>query len=112
MQPDPGRGAAALVALNLVLQLFDGLATYVGLHVGFGEGNPILEWAFGLVGPGSALLLFKLNACACLLLIWYLRQSRLAVPALVLCAALYIACELAPWTAALATAHIELYAAS
>ena len=41
-----------------------------------------------------------------------LRQSRLAVPALVLCAAFYIACSVAPWTAALATAHIELYVAS
>jgi Domain of unknown function (DUF5658) len=112
MEPYPGRGVAALVVLNLVLQLFDGVATYVGLHVGFGEGNPLLDHAFTLLGPGSALLLFKLNACACLLLIWYLRQSRLAVPALVLCAAFYIACSVAPWTAALATAHIELYVAS
>jgi hypothetical protein len=109
MQPFPERGTLALVVVNLALQLFDGVATYVGLHIGFGEGNPLLEWAFAHMGPGSALVVFKLQACACLLLLWRLRENRFAAPALVVCAAIYVVCSLAPWTAALSTAHIESY---
>jgi uncharacterized membrane protein len=108
MRQHPERGLLALVVVNLVLQVFDGVATYVGLHLGFGEGNPLLVWAFGHVGPASALFLFKLQACACLLLLWHLRWNRLAAPALVVSAAIYVACSLAPWTAALAAAHLDL----
>jgi hypothetical protein len=111
MDSYPERGVSVLLLLNLALQLFDGIATYVGIQAGLAEGNPLLEWAFGHVGPGSALFLFKLQACACLLLLWRLRRNRLAVPALVLSAMIYVVCSLAPWTAALATLHIE-YAAS
>jgi uncharacterized membrane protein len=106
------RGVLALVLLNVGLQVYDGVATYVGLHVGFAEGNPLLAWAFGHVGTGSALFLFKLQACACVLLLWRLRGHRLATPALALSAAVYVLCSFAPWTAALAVAHLELYMAS
>jgi len=64
-------------------------------------------WALAHVGPGFALLLFKLQACACLLLLWHVRRSRLAAPALVFSAAVYAACSLAPWAAALVTLHLE-----
>lgn len=99
------RGILALVLVNLALQMFDGAATYAGLHVGFGEGNPILAWALGWLGPAPALLVFKLQACACVLLLWRLRHHRLAQPALALCAAVYVVCSLAPWTVALAGHH-------
>jgi uncharacterized membrane protein len=112
MHSYPERGVSALLLVNLALQLFDGVATYVGLHFGFNEGNPLLAWALGHVGPASALFLFKLQACACLLVLWRLRQNRLAVPALAMSAAIYVVCSVAPWTAALASAHLELYAAS
>jgi uncharacterized membrane protein len=112
METQAERGVLALVLVNVVLQAFDGVATYVGLHAGFAEGNPLLDWALGRLGPASALCLFKLQACACLLLLWHLRRSRLVAPALVLSAAIYVVCSLAPWTAALALAHMELYAAS
>jgi uncharacterized membrane protein len=108
VQPFDDRAIRALVGVNLALQLYDGLATYVGLNAGFAEANPLLQWAFGHVGPASALLLFKLQACACLLLLWRVRASRLTVPALALCAAIYTVCSLAPWTAALASLHIDL----
>ena len=111
MDSYPERGVSVLLLFNLALQLFDGVATYVGVHAGFAEGNPLLDWAFGHLGPASTLFLFKLQACACLLLLWRLRRNRLAVPALVLSAAIYVVCSLAPWTAALATLHME-YAAS
>jgi len=110
MQPYPERGILALVVLNLALQLFDGVATYIGMQAGFREANPLLDWAFRQIGTGSALLLFKLHACACLLLLWRLRGSRLAVPALGMSAVIYAVCSFAPWTAALASAHIAYMA--
>ena len=95
--------------LNVALQVFDGVATYVGLHAGMAEGNPLLIWTLGHIGPASTLLLFKLQACACVLLLWRLRQNRLAAPALVFSAAVYAACSLAPWAAAFATLHLEYW---
>jgi hypothetical protein len=106
------RAIRLLVVVNLGLQLFDGLATYTGLHSGFGEGNPLLRWALGAMGPASALLLFKLQACACLLLLWHVRTHRLAGAALAFCAAVYVVCSVAPWTMALAGHHLDMYAAS
>ena len=111
MESNAERGVLALVLVNVALQLFDGVATYVGLHTGIAEGNPLIDWALGRFGPASVLCLFKLQACACLLLLWHLRRNRLATPALVLSAAVYVVYSLAPWTAALAAAHME-YAAS
>ena len=97
------RTVRALVLVNLTLQLFDGIATYWGLHAGFAEGNPLLDWACGRFGAGSALCLFKLEACLCILVLWQLRRSRLAAPALTLSAAVYALCSFAPWALALAT---------
>ena len=100
----------ALVYLNVLLQVFDGVATYVGLHAGMAEGNPILAWALRQIGPASALCVFKLHACACVLLLWRVRTNRLAVPALALSAVVYVVCSLAPWAAALAGLHLEYWA--
>ena len=108
IEPRTERGILALVLLNLALQLLDGAATYAGLHAGFGEGNPLLAWAFGVLGPASALCLFKLQACACVLVLWRLRAHRLVTPALAFCAAVYTVCSLAPWAAALAGHHLVL----
>lgn len=106
------RALRGLVMLNLALQLFDGLATYSGMHAGFGEGNPLLRWCLEAIGPASALLVFKLHACACVLLLWHVRAHRLVGPALALCAAVYVVCSVAPWTLALAGHHFIMYAAS
>jgi len=112
MSVHAGRGMLALVLVNLVLQVIDGAATYVGLHAGFAEGNPLLGWTLARLGPASALCLFKLEACACVLLLWRLRANRLAAPALALSAAAYVACSVAPWAAALAALHLGMYSAS
>jgi hypothetical protein len=101
------RGLFALFALNVTLQVFDGLATYHGLRVGFGEGNPLLVHAIALLGPAAALGLTKLYACGCLFGVWRARHARLALPALVAIAAIYATCSLAPWSAALVQAHLE-----
>ena len=102
---------AALVLLNLALQIFDAVATYWGLGTGFGEGNPLLAGAIGRWGVLPALLMFKLEACGCLLAIWTLRRSRLAGPALMFSATTYAACSVAPWAAALSF-HLASYIAS
>lgn len=101
------RGLFALLMLNVVLQVFDGVATYFGLRLGFGEGNPVLVHAIAMVGPAAALILTKLYACGCLLGVWHVRRARLALPAFVLIAAVYATCSLAPWSAALAQAHLD-----
>jgi hypothetical protein len=109
MSPPAARGTLALVVVNLALQLFDGVATYVGLNTGVTEGNPLLAWTLGRIGSTPALCLFKFQACACLLLLWRLRTHRFTVPALAFSAAVYIVCSLAPWAATLASIHFELY---
>ncbi len=103
MSGDEERGLAALVAINVLLQVFDGVATYVGVHhAGFGEGNPLVAAAMRTVGTGPALWAFKLQACACLLLVWQLgKRSLIARPALALTAALYVVWSVGPWSAAL-----------
>ncbi len=58
-----------LFALNVLLQLVDGLLTYRALQLGFPEGNPLLKLSMATVGSGTALLLFKANACGFLLLL-------------------------------------------
>lgn len=80
----PARDASAndrslqdLFALNVLLQLADGLLTYQALLAGFTEANPILNGSMATLGAGSALMLFKAQACGFLLLI-----RRSAPPAL------------------------------
>jgi hypothetical protein len=58
-----------LFALNVLLQVVDGLLTYRALGIGLPEGNPLITASMATVGPGSALLLFKANACGLLLLL-------------------------------------------
>jgi hypothetical protein len=108
MPPPSERGTVLLVVINLTLQLFDGVATYVGLHAGFAEGNPVLGWVLRQMGPEAGLCLMKLQACACLLFLWHARQNRLVAPALALSAAVYVAGSLAPWAAALASLHLDM----
>lgn len=109
MTPVGQRTLFALLVLNLLLQAIDGTATYLGLASGFGEGNPVLQRAMTAFGVVPALALFKLEACACLLLVWTLRRSWLAGPALVLTAVLYATCAVGPWAAALAWVHLVPY---
>jgi hypothetical protein len=96
------RALLALLVLNILLQVFDGLATYLGLHAGFPEGNPIVAWGIEHLGPAAALALFKLEACACLVVLWWLgSRSTVAVPALAAAAAIYAIASVLPWSTAL-----------
>jgi hypothetical protein len=42
----------ALLFINLWLQAFDGAATYMGVTIGYGEGNPLVASTFGHIGVG------------------------------------------------------------
>jgi len=112
MNASADRGLFALFLLNVALQLFDGIATYQGLRLGFEEGNPVLVQVIALVGPAAALALTKLYACGCLLGVWHARRARLALPAFVLIATVYATCSLAPWSAALAQAQLDRLASA
>jgi hypothetical protein len=102
----------ALVAFNILLQILDGVATYLGVQVGYREGNPLIAMGMAHLGTIPALVLFKTEACICLLGLWHLRRSRLAVPALLVSAAAYVCAAIAPWTLALAQAQLPAYFAS
>jgi hypothetical protein len=88
-----------LLMLNLVLQAFDGIATYFGLQVGFQEANPLLLASFGIIGTGPALLLFKMKAMVLLLVVYRLAPPAIGVAVLRLLAAVYCCLSLGPWLA-------------
>ena len=86
-----------LLLLNLALQLFDGVATYQGLNNGVREANPILVAAFGLLGVGPALLLFKAKACGLLVLLHRTAPPPVGVTVMRALAAIYCVFSLGPW---------------
>ena len=88
-----------LLVLNLLLQTFDGIATYQGLQVGFHEANPLLLGAFQWMGPGSTLFIVKVQACALLLLLHQTAPRRLGVTLMRFLAAVYCLFSLGPWLA-------------
>jgi hypothetical protein len=89
--------AYRLLVLNLALQLFDGVATYQGLRLGVREANPLLVGAFGLLGVGPTLLLFKAKACGLLVLLHRATPARVGVTVLRALAAVYCIFSLGPW---------------
>ncbi len=90
-----------LFLLNLALQLFDGVATYQGLRLGFQEANPILRSTFTLLGVESTLVLFKAQACGVLFLLHRHRQHRSVQLALAAVAIVHLLLSFVPWTAKL-----------
>jgi len=92
-----GRQVHELFVLNVALQLFDGVATLQGLAC-WNEGNPVLRAAMAVLGVEQALLLFKANACAWLLLLRRSRAPRLALAALRGAAIAYISLSFVPWS--------------
>ncbi len=95
------RNLHELFMLNLALQLFDGVATYQGLRLGFREANPLLVSTFSLLGVGQTLLLFKALACGILLLLYRYRHVRLVPMALVVVAGVHLTLSFIPWSAKL-----------
>jgi uncharacterized protein DUF5658 len=86
-----------LFVLNVALQIFDAVATYQGIRVGWQEANPILVSAFHLLGVGPALMLFKAKACGLLFLLNRRREHYMVAPTLSLLAGVYCVMSLLPW---------------
>jgi hypothetical protein len=70
---DVVRASRLILALFLILQICDGVFTYVAVSaVGLGaEGNVLLATWMGLIGPGATLLAAKTLAVAAGLLVYY-----------------------------------------
>ncbi|MCC6766767.1 MAG: hypothetical protein IT293_19070 [Deltaproteobacteria bacterium] len=88
---------AILVVLNLALQLFDGVATYVGWQQ-HGEMNPILLAGFGRFGAGPTLVAAKALAIVLVLVLAATPRRRLAVFGLALTLTAYTTLSFVPWT--------------
>jgi len=86
-----------LFLLNLCLQLFDGLATYYGVGLGWQEGNLLLRNLMEGWGVGWAIVGFKTEACTMLLVLYRLHKCSLSATALVFTAACYFLFSFIPW---------------
>jgi hypothetical protein len=91
------RTLADLFALNVLLQIVDGLLTYRAIQLGFREGNPLLVASFVAIGPMSTLFLFKAKACALLLLVRRSASPAFGVLALRGTALGYALFAIVPW---------------
>jgi hypothetical protein len=87
---------AILVVLNLVLQVFDGLATYVGWQR-HGEMNPILSSGFAHIGAGPTLLVAKAFAIALVFVLAATPRRSLATIGLTIMFTAYTAFSFVPW---------------
>jgi len=90
------RSIGVLVALNIALQIFDGVATYRG-WTQFGEGNPLLRAGFAAWGPGPTLLFAKLFSVAMVLSLARIPRRTLVCLALALTLGVYAALSCLPW---------------
>ena len=92
----PGRQLHELFLLNVTLQLFDGVATWYGFRY-WREGNPFIRGAIETVGVGQAVMLYKCQACACLVLLRRSAAPSLAAWVLAAGAGLYLGLSFLPW---------------
>jgi len=99
MQPQPA--IALLIILNLALQMFDGVATYVGWQR-FGEANPLLRAGFEAWGAGVTLVMAKIVAVALILVLARAGRPALVGVGLSFTLVAYVALSLVPWAFRLA----------
>jgi len=86
-----------LFALNILLQLVDGVLTYRAEPLGFHEANPLVSASMATLGLGSALLLFKAQACGFLVLLRWKAPPVLGALALWSTALGYSFLAVVPW---------------
>lgn len=98
--PERNQMLYRLFVLNILLQIFDGVATYSGLQLGVREGNPLLCSAFHWWGVVPTLLVLKATVCVLLLFVYRVAREQLALPALTVLASVGAACSFIPWLAA------------
>jgi hypothetical protein len=88
---------AVLVVLNLFMQVFDGVATYVGWEQ-FGEGNPLLRAGFETWGALPTLVVAKCVAIILILMVARMQRRTLVAGGLSLTFAAYLAMSFVPWS--------------
>jgi len=88
---------AFLIGSNLILQIFDGYATYIGWNR-FGEANPLLHSAFTHWGAGPSLVVAKLMAVTLILMLARAGRPALVGAGLSFTMAAYVSLSLIPWT--------------
>jgi Domain of unknown function (DUF5658) len=92
------RGTIVLLALlNVALQIFDGVATYVGWQQ-HGEMNPILSAGFDRFGAGPTLVAAKLGAMLFVIVLATTPRRRLATIGLAITFTAYTAFSFVPWS--------------
>ncbi len=96
-----GAWTAALFAMNALLQLVDGWATYIGCTAGFAEGNPLVRLAMQCFGLGIGLAVAKTAAFVFLGYLWCVRTHRYVPAALAFTAFVYVVLSVVPWSVAL-----------
>jgi hypothetical protein len=92
----PPVAIVVLVSLNLVLQMFDGIATYVGWHR-FGEANPLLRAGFEMWGAGPTLIVAKVAAVGLILMVARAGRPTLVGVGLSFTLVAYASLSLIPW---------------
>jgi hypothetical protein len=83
------------LALFVICQASDGLLTYFAVQM-FGhtiEGNPLLVTWMSIAGAGPTILVAKLGACACGIVLYMHGTHR----ALALLTAIYLCVAVVPW---------------
>ena len=86
-----------LFIVNLLLQTWDGLATYYGLALGVQEGNPLIQSVMEHLGTGWGLLGAKGFACGLLFVLRAFSQYGICVEGLLLTAVSYFVFSFLPW---------------
>ena len=93
----------ALLLINVILQVVDGVMTFAFLRPGVAEElNPLMRAAIEHYGVGPTVCVVKVFAIALLGLVWPLRRNPLAAPGLLFLGAFYAVIVLLPWATALA----------
>jgi Domain of unknown function (DUF5658) len=96
-----------LFAVNVLLQVADGFLTYQALRFGFSEANPILNSSIATLGSGTALLLFKAQACGLLMLLRRNVPPALGSRVLRCMAVGYVLAAVVPWLGKLLVLAVE-----
>ena len=94
----PSSWVSLLVAVNLSLQVWDGLATYYGLSQGMQEGNPLLRSCMEYWGVGVTLVGAKSAACVFLVYLREVASLSLSQWGLVLAAVSYVVGSVLSWS--------------
>jgi Domain of unknown function (DUF5658) len=69
-----------LLGFNLLLQIFDGVASYLILSNGEREVNPLVHAAIQAWGVGRALVYWKIFVCTLLVVLYSLKRFKTNLP--------------------------------